>query len=100
LTTIVQPAAIAGPIFLVPIANGKFHGVINKHGPTGWRNVNIRPLPFGAMANRPSIRTASSLNQRKKSAAYKTSAFDSEIGLPISNVINNANSSTRSTTAS
>ena len=26
--TIVQPAAIAGPIFRVPIAVGKFHGVI------------------------------------------------------------------------
>ena len=28
LTTIVQPAAIAGPILRVPIAAGKFHGVI------------------------------------------------------------------------
>ena len=35
LTTIVQPAAIAGPIFLVAIAKGKFHGVIANAGPTG-----------------------------------------------------------------
>ncbi len=35
LTTIVQPAAIAGPTLRVPIASGKFHGVINRHGPTG-----------------------------------------------------------------
>ena len=28
LMTIVQPAAIAGPILRVPIAAGKFHGVI------------------------------------------------------------------------
>ena len=28
LITIVQPAAIAGPILRVPIAIGKFHGVI------------------------------------------------------------------------
>jgi hypothetical protein len=35
LTTIVQPAAIAGPILRVPIARGKFQGVMNRHGPTG-----------------------------------------------------------------
>ncbi len=32
-TTIVQPAATAGPILRVPIASGKFHGVMNRHGP-------------------------------------------------------------------
>ena len=46
-TTIVQPAAIAGPILRVPIAIGKFHGVISRHGPTGWRIVSSRPWPFG-----------------------------------------------------
>ena len=50
LTTIVQPAAIAGPILRVPIAMGKFQGVIKKHGPTGWRMVSSRPAPFGAVA--------------------------------------------------
>jgi hypothetical protein len=45
LTTIVQPAAIAGASLRVPIAVGKFHGVTNTHGPTGWRIVSRRPLP-------------------------------------------------------
>ena len=45
LTTIVQPAAIAGPILRVPIAVGKFQGVTNTQGPTGWRIVRMRPLP-------------------------------------------------------
>src|SRR5881392_1076709 len=35
LRTIVQPAATAGPILRVPIARGKFHGVMSRHGPTG-----------------------------------------------------------------
>ena len=50
LTTIVQPAAIAGPILRVPIASGKFHGVISRHGPTGCFIVSRRPWPFGATA--------------------------------------------------
>ena len=50
LTTIVQPAAIAGPILRVPIAIGKFHGVISRHGPTGCFIVSSRPLPVGALA--------------------------------------------------
>jgi hypothetical protein len=32
----------------VPIAIGKFHGVISRLGPTGWRMVSMRPLPLGA----------------------------------------------------
>ena len=50
LTTIVQPAATAGPILRVPIAIGKFHGVISRHGPTGWRMTSRRPWPLGATA--------------------------------------------------
>ena len=46
LTTIVQPAAIAGPTLRVPIASGKFHGVMNTHGPIGCFIVSTRPLPF------------------------------------------------------
>ena len=46
LTTIVHPAAIAGPILRVPIASGKFHGVISRHGPTGCFIVSTRPCPF------------------------------------------------------
>ena len=67
LTTIVQPAAIAGPILRVPIASGKFHGVMNRHGPTGFFRVSSRLAPFGACIQRPWIRTASSANQRKNS---------------------------------
>ncbi len=46
--TIVQPAAIAGPILRVPIAVGKFHGVMKKQGPTGWRITRTRLAPFPA----------------------------------------------------
>ena len=48
LTTIVHPAAIAGPILRVPIANGKFHGVMNRQGPTGCFMVSSRVAPLGA----------------------------------------------------
>ena len=48
LTTIVQPAAIAGPILRVPIAVGKFHGVMKKHGPIGWRITSTRLCPLPA----------------------------------------------------
>ena len=50
LTTIVHPAAIAGPILRVPIASGKFHGVISRQGPTGCFIVSSRPWPLGATA--------------------------------------------------
>jgi hypothetical protein len=69
LSTIVQPAAIAGPTLRVPMASGKFHGVISRQGPTGCFIVSNRPLPAGSAAYRPEIRTASSANQRKNSAA-------------------------------
>ena len=67
LTTIVQPAAIAGPILRVPMASGKFHGVIIRTGPTGCFIVISRVAPLGAVDQRPEIRTASSENQRKNS---------------------------------
>ena len=69
LTTIVQPAASAGPILRVPIARGKFQGVISRQGPTGWRIVSRRARPLGLSEYEPRIRTASSLNQRRKSLA-------------------------------
>ena len=50
LTTIVQPAAIAGPTLRVPIASGKFQGVISRHGPTGCCIVSSRPWPLGEVA--------------------------------------------------
>ncbi len=92
----VQPAATAGPILRVPIARGKFHGVMSRQGPTGCFMVSSREPPAGASAYRPSIRTASSLNQRRNSAAYVTSVRDSARLLPISSVMSMARSSTRS----
>ncbi len=50
LITIVQPAATAGPTLRVPIASGKFHGVMSRQGPTGPFIVSSRPAPFGATA--------------------------------------------------
>ena len=64
-----QPAAIAGPILRVAIAAGKFHGVINNETPIGWLVTMIRLSPLGEVRKSPSIRTASSENQRKNSAA-------------------------------
>ncbi len=49
LTTMVQPAAIAGPILRVPIALGKFQGVMKKQGPTGWRITRTRLAPLPAV---------------------------------------------------
>ncbi len=48
--TIVQPAATAGPILRVPMAIGKFQGVIRRQGPTGCFMVRSRPAPFDATA--------------------------------------------------
>ena len=39
LSTIVQPAARAGPSFHAAISSGKFHGMICAHTPTGSRRV-------------------------------------------------------------
>ena len=46
LTTLVQPAAIAGPSLRVIIAAGKFQGVIAAVTPTGWRSTSTRLLGF------------------------------------------------------
>ena len=67
-STMVQPAAMAGAILRVAMASGKFHGVINKEGPTGRFRTMMRFLPSGAVPYRPVTRTASSENQRKNSA--------------------------------
>ena len=65
----VQPAASAGPILRVAIAAGKFHGVMSRHTPTGWRMTRMRLVPAGAVSTEPWMRTASSEYQRKNSAA-------------------------------
>ena len=47
-STTVQPAASAGPTLRVAIASGKFHGVMNRHGPTGRFATSWRAVPSGA----------------------------------------------------
>ena len=46
-TIMVQPAARAGPSLRVPMAKGKFQGVMARQGPTGWWVTTIRPVPVG-----------------------------------------------------
>ena len=92
-TTTVQPAARAGPIFLVIIAAGKFHGVMSPHTPTGSLTVKTRlPGMLGEIVS-PSTLGASSANHSKKLAAYATSPFASANGLPFSHVMSLARSS-------
>ena len=69
LTTLVHPAAIAGPSLRVPIAIGKFQGVIMSAGPTGCFITITRLVPLANCFQLPSIRSASPEYQRKKSAA-------------------------------
>nr|CRL82565.1 hypothetical protein CPGR_05787 [Mycolicibacter nonchromogenicus] len=84
LSTTVHPAASAGAIFLVAIAAGKFHGVTSAATPTGLWVTTVRVPPAGLTPYAPSVRTASSENQRKNSAAYPTSARASACDLPFS----------------
>ena len=44
--TAVQPAASAGPALRVPIAIGKFQGVIISDGPTGCFITSTRLVPL------------------------------------------------------
>ena len=68
LTITGQPAASAGAILRAPIAAGKFHGVTSTATPAGACRTMIRAPELGACPSWPSIRTASSENQRKNSA--------------------------------
>ena len=47
LITTVHPAARAGAILRVAIANGKFHGVTKNDGPTGRCETTMWPVPSG-----------------------------------------------------
>ena len=69
LRTTVQPAASAGPILRVAIAAGKFQGVISSETPIGAWPTSMRFVPAGATPYSPLMRTASSENQRRNSAA-------------------------------
>src|SRR6202011_5253202 len=67
--TTVQPAASAGPILRVAMAAGKFQGVTSTDTPIGWGSTRMRLAPLGEIETEPMLRTASSENQRKNSAA-------------------------------
>jgi hypothetical protein len=69
LTTLVQPAAIAGPSLRVIIAAGKFHGVIAAVTPTAWRMTSTRFSAFMGGTICPYTRSASPANHSRKLAA-------------------------------
>ena len=53
LSTMVQPAATAGPTLRVAMARGKFQGVISRQGPTGLWCTCMRRAPSGMIRVRP-----------------------------------------------
>jgi hypothetical protein len=69
LSSVVKPAASAGASLRVAMAAGKFQGVSSRATPTGLRKVRMRLAPLGDVRSSPPMRTASSPNQRKNSAA-------------------------------
>ena len=86
LHTTVQPAANAGAIFLVSMAFGKFHGVIQATTPTGCFITTIRLSFDGGGIMSPYIRLPSSANHSIKFAPYAISPLDSNNGFPCSAV--------------
>ena len=70
LSTTVHPAARAGAILRVAMAAGKFHGVTSAAtADRSVRDDGAGAAGQGSTPYAPSVRTASSLNQRKNSAA-------------------------------
>jgi len=100
LTTMLQPAASAGPALRVIIAAGKFQGVMAAQTPIGSFSTTMRWVSFGAGITSPRTRLASSENHCRNDAAYWTSVFASASGLPSSSVIKVARSSPCRTTRS
>ena len=68
LSTIVQPAAMAGATLRVIIALGKFQGVMAAQTPIGSRNTNMRLVASGAEIVSPMTRLACSANHSTKEA--------------------------------
>src|SRR5207247_10498691 len=58
LSTIVQPAASAGPILRVAMAAGKLRGVPSTLPPTGCRSTRMRLAPEGSATPGPAPRQA------------------------------------------
>jgi hypothetical protein len=80
-STALFPAASAVAVFHAAISNGKFHGTISAHGPTGCRNTNERPVPSTG-GTRPESVVAAPAKNSKHCAAASTSHSASPIGLP------------------
>ena len=87
LMMIVQPAASAGPAFLVIIAKGKFQGVIAAQTPIGCFKTSMRLSDHVDEGMAPVTLLASSANHSINDAAYMTSPIASLMGLPCSLVI-------------
>ncbi len=68
-TTMVQPAASAGPAFRVIMADGKFQGVMAAQTPTGSFSTTMRLSAWCGMMVSPQMRRPSSLNHSIKEAA-------------------------------
>jgi len=69
LTTMLQPAARAGPALRVIMAAGKFHGVIAAQTPMGSLSTTMRAVSRGAGMTSPRTRLASSENHCRNDAA-------------------------------
>src|SRR5699024_6905291 len=82
--TAVQPAAKAGPSFLVIIDDGKFHGVIAPTTPTGLGITSNRFDLIEEGIHSPYPLLASSAYHSKKLAAPTISPLASWSGLPCS----------------
>ncbi len=99
LSTIEQPAAIAGASLWAARLSGKLNGLIAATGPIGKRRViPSRPRDAAIRSSgitSPTIRSASSAPRRKVSVARSTSTSASRIGLPASRAISRPSSSRR-----
>ena len=88
LSTIEQPAAMAGATLWAARLSGKLKGLMPATGPTGKRRVMpSRPTWAGPRSSgmvSPTRRSASSAARRKVSAPRSTSARASRMGLPDS----------------
>src|SRR5471032_939562 len=69
-STMVQPAASAGPALRVIIAIGKFHGVMAAHTPIGSLVTSRRRSGHGDASVSPDTRLASSANHSMRSEEH------------------------------
>ncbi len=102
LSTIEQPAAIAGDSLWAARLSGKLNGEIAATGPTGKRRVTpTRPRDEGIRSSgivSPIIRSASSAPSRNVRTHRSTSTNASRMGLPASAQMSAASSSRRAAT--